>query len=265
MSTTWLQSPYYTAGRQGAKITDIVLHWMAGTLASTDAEFTGGTRRVSAHYGIEDGVVHQYVDDADTAWHAGNWGENLRSIGIEHSATPTRPASPETIATSVALIIALCHRFGIDPSNIYPHNKFFPTACPGTLPLAEIVARVRVALSEPAAPIPPVPAAPPVSTRNIAMVKAIQTAVRVTVDGAWGDETSRAGTAVIRRVLTFVKYLQARVGTVVDGVWGPRSEAARIATVKQIQSAINVTPDGLWGPLSQAAWNRAYAANFKKY
>jgi hypothetical protein len=149
MTITFLASPYHTAGRAGAKITDIVLHWMDGTLATTDAEFTNGSRRVSAHYGIEDGTVHQYVHDADTAWHAGNWTENTQSIGIEHSAAPGRDASPATIASSVALIVTLCREYQISPDHIYPHNKFFATACPGTLPIADIIARVRAQLATP--------------------------------------------------------------------------------------------------------------------
>ena len=157
MTITFLASPYYTSGRQGAKITDIVLHWMVGTLATTDAEFTHGSRHVSAHYGIEDGTVHQYVKDGDTAWHAGDHVENTRSIGIEHSAAPGRPATALTIATSVTLIVALARKYGISPDHIYPHNKFYPTACPGTLPIADIIARVRAQLTTPTPEVPMTP------------------------------------------------------------------------------------------------------------
>jgi len=151
----FLPSPNHATGRQGAKITDIVLHWMVTNLAGCDATFAGTARQVSAHYGIENGTIHQYVALADTAWHAGDHAENIRSIGIEHSAqpatktTPARDASPATIATSVALIVALCRKYGIDPSHIYPHKKFYATACPGTLPIADIIARVRAQLTTP--------------------------------------------------------------------------------------------------------------------
>jgi hypothetical protein len=132
---------------------------MDGTLSATDREFTVGSRRVSAHYGIEGTVVHQYVHDADTAWHAGNWVENTKSIGIEHSAQPGRDATPATIATSVALMATLCRQYGIDPSHIYPHKKFYATQCPGTLPIAAMIAAVRAQL---AAPVTPTPFASPV-------------------------------------------------------------------------------------------------------
>ena len=106
---------------------------------------------------------------------------------------------------------------------------------------------------------------PPQAGRDIAQTVAIQNAVHVTADGAWGDITSHAATVVIRRDLGNVRYLQDRVGAIQDGIWGPLSEALRIAAVKKIQSAIGTSPDGAWGPLSQAAWNTAYANNFKRF
>lgn len=142
----FLPAVNFTKGRE-AKVDTIVLHWMAGTLASTDATFTGGGREASAHYGIEDVKVHQYVREADTAWHSGDRAVNHRSIGIEHSAQPGRDATPITIGTSVNLIVALCRKYGISPDRIFPHKKFYATACPGTLPVATIVAAVRAQLA----------------------------------------------------------------------------------------------------------------------
>jgi N-acetyl-anhydromuramyl-L-alanine amidase AmpD len=149
----FLPSPNH-ASRNGVKITDIVLHWMDGTLAGADGRFANAAEEVSAHYGIEGIVVHQYVALTETAWHSGDKPENQRSIGIEHSADPKRPASAQTIATSVALITALCRKYSIDPSHIYPHKKFYPTQCPGTLPIADIIVRVRAQLTAPTGDVP---------------------------------------------------------------------------------------------------------------
>ena len=154
----FLPSPNHHTGRSlvtpgvTSKITDMVLHWMDGTLASCDAQFANPATEVSAHYGIEKTTVHQYVALADTAWHSGDWNENQRSIGIEHSAQPGRDASPATIATSVSVITALCRKYNISPDHIYPHKKFYATACPGTLPIADIIARVRAQLGYPTNP-----------------------------------------------------------------------------------------------------------------
>jgi len=153
MTIPFLDSPNH-ASRNGVKITDIVLHWMDGTLAACDATFANAAGQTSAHYGVENTVVHQYVQDADVAWHSGDWNENQRSIGIEHSAQPGRDASAATVATSVALIVGLCRKYGISPDHIYPHNRFFATACPGTLPIAAIIAAVRVQLGNPTSEVP---------------------------------------------------------------------------------------------------------------
>jgi N-acetylmuramoyl-L-alanine amidase CwlA len=114
---------------------------MAGTLAATDSVFQDKTRNTSAHYGIEDGVVHQYVSEADTAFHAGNYAFNQRSIGIEHSAQPGRDASKATYQTSAALIADICNRYGlpINANTIIPHRAIVATQCPGTIDLSTLI------------------------------------------------------------------------------------------------------------------------------
>lgn len=50
----------------------IVVHIMDGSLSGTDAWFASQASEVSAHYGIgKAGEVHQYVEEADTAFHCG--------------------------------------------------------------------------------------------------------------------------------------------------------------------------------------------------
>jgi len=188
----FLPSPNHSTGRQGAKITDIVLHWMVGTLASTDATFAGSTRQVSAHFGIEGTKIHRYVADADTAWHCGDHAENIRSIGIEHSAAPGRDATPETIATSVAVVTALCRKYGIDPSHIYPHNKFYATQCPGTLPLAAIVTAVRTQLTTPTTPTPEVDMAALTDAEKIDLAKVFVNQLLITNLGSSGPNVAVA-------------------------------------------------------------------------
>src|SRR5882672_6185511 len=113
----------WRAGRSGnLPVSAIVIHVMDGFLAGTDALFNQrpaqpqGAQKdhaSSAHYGIgQTGVIHQYVKDADTAFHAGNvsdpswsrltsgWDQTLRkytgpnpnafTIGIEHEGTGTQ-------------------------------------------------------------------------------------------------------------------------------------------------------------------------------
>jgi hypothetical protein len=145
MTFPFLPAAYQSAGRLGTPVTLIVVHWMDGTLASTDVVFTSGNRQASAHYGVEDGTVHQYVREENTAWGAGDWPTNLRSINIEHSAQPGRNASDATYTTSAALIADICNRHGFAPGadTIRPHRDFTSTDCPGTLDVDRLISMAQ--------------------------------------------------------------------------------------------------------------------------
>lgn len=145
MNIQWRSSPNFWAGRT-QPITTIVIHWMAGNLSAADKVFhsnVGTDAATSAHYGIEDETVYQWVKDEDTAWHARQ--ANPYSIGIEHSAQPGRDASPATLETSAQLIATLCkkHNIPIDRAHIIPHSQVVQTSCPGTIPLDALIARAR--------------------------------------------------------------------------------------------------------------------------
>ena len=94
-------------------ITHIVIHWIVGTLASADASFKNPSRIASAHYGVEDNTIYQWVDEKHTAYHCGNYAFNQKSIGIEHSAAPDRPASEATYQSSGKLIAEIAKRYNI--------------------------------------------------------------------------------------------------------------------------------------------------------
>lgn len=140
----------YTKGREGNTIDKIVLHWIVGNLDSCDATFKNPTRKASAHYAIEDTTIHQYVDEADTAWHAGNWSCNTQSIGIEHSGgelladgKTRRKPSEATHRTSALLVKQLCKKYNIpiDRKHILKHSEVSDkaTSCPGTLDIDYII------------------------------------------------------------------------------------------------------------------------------
>jgi N-acetyl-anhydromuramyl-L-alanine amidase AmpD len=143
----WMGSPNYNAGRNGSGVDRIVIHYIVGTRAAADATFADAASQVSAHYGIGEGAVHQYVSEADTAWHAGDLAMNRRSIGIEHSADQSRPPEASTYAASVELCARICRDYGLDPrTQIIGHSSVVSTSCPGTVDLQRIVDETAAAM-----------------------------------------------------------------------------------------------------------------------
>jgi N-acetyl-anhydromuramyl-L-alanine amidase AmpD len=64
-----IPSPNHWPGHSGFAVRAIVVHTMAGTLASCDAWFQNEAAQVSAHFGIGlGGDIHQYVALSDSAW-----------------------------------------------------------------------------------------------------------------------------------------------------------------------------------------------------
>ena len=135
----------YTEGRENPLEFIVIHHW-----GSTGQNFDnvkyhlskeGDTSRVSAHYVAQgadaDGTakrrIARIVDESDTAWHAGNWDANTKSIGIE-----CRPEARDADYDLVAdLILDIRTRTG-KALPLYPHKKFTATACPGVWDLTRL-------------------------------------------------------------------------------------------------------------------------------
>jgi N-acetyl-anhydromuramyl-L-alanine amidase AmpD len=125
----------------------IVLHVSDGTLASADAWFNNSAAQVSAHYIVaRDGAVHQYVDEMDTAYHAGRilkptWrgllpgvNPNFYTIGIEHEGRPADTWPERQYGASAELIGAIARRWGIkvDADHLPFHREIYAgKTCPG--------------------------------------------------------------------------------------------------------------------------------------
>lgn len=139
MNPVWKHTTNFSGGRGGRSIDRIVIHYIVGTLAAADATFANPNSGVSAHYGIGEGRLHQYVSEMNTAWHAGNFAMNQRSIGIEHSADPNRAPSSSTYEMSIDLCTRICREYGLNPqTQMIPHSSVVATACPGTVNLQRI-------------------------------------------------------------------------------------------------------------------------------
>lgn len=126
---------HYTEGRELAIDSIVVHHWGApeqyagvddlSAMYSVANMFAGGGRRTSAHYILAAGMVMPIVRERDTAWHAGTWEMNSRSIGIECHPR----ASDDDLRTLVELIDKLRQFYG--KLKVYAHNDIIATACPG--------------------------------------------------------------------------------------------------------------------------------------
>lgn len=149
MNIKWIgcNSNNFGIGRYNNKIDKIIVHWIVGTLSSCDATFQSPTRLASAHYGVGDDQIHQYVKEEDTAWHAGNLLCNRQSIGIEHQGGPDIPISEATYKSSAELIADICKRYSIplDRDHIKGHKEVSdkPTTCPGVLNIDKLISLAK--------------------------------------------------------------------------------------------------------------------------
>lgn len=139
------------------KLDSIVLHTMTSWIGAADAHFHNPGAQVSAHFGVRvDGTLWQWIYSWDTAYHAGLYYENLRSIGIEHEdGGDYNGVRPDALyARSAALVAQLCRENGIPcvrgtgGPGIYDHRGIVATACPDALDTARII-RTAAALIAP--------------------------------------------------------------------------------------------------------------------
>lgn len=147
-----LRSPNFNSGRRSFVPEAIVIHIMEGSLASTDSWFSTPASQVSAHYGIgRNGEVHQYVNEKDTAWHAGrvnnpSWGlmkrsfnglyinPNYYTVGIEHDGNENTEWTDEMYEASSTLVREIAQRWNIplDRNHVIGHHEIYSLkTCPG--------------------------------------------------------------------------------------------------------------------------------------
>jgi N-acetylmuramoyl-L-alanine amidase len=135
----------------------VVIHVVVGSLKAAGAWFADARAQVSAHYGVgTDGVVHQYVEEFDTAFHAGTverpvWtlgrnglNPNAHTIGIEHEGFEGTTWTDAMYASTARLVREAAARWGfpVDAEHVIPHRSIRATkTCPGRIAdLARIVA-----------------------------------------------------------------------------------------------------------------------------
>ncbi len=130
---TWVDTPQankWTPGRPdgNAAVNMVVIHDTEGGWDASLATLQNDTGK-SAHYLVDaDGSrVVQFVSEYDTAWQAGNWYYNTRSIGIEHVGYVSDPNGYATALydKSVELVKSIRTRWTIplDRAHIIGHYQ----------------------------------------------------------------------------------------------------------------------------------------------
>ncbi len=128
-AVTWspAASDNYTASSLSRGIDYVVVHVTEGSATGTLSWFKNSSSNVSAHYVITyGGKIYQCVNDANTAWHAGNWTYNVHSIGIEHEGyTYQNTWTDAQYRASAALTRWACLTYGVpmDRAHIIGHNE----------------------------------------------------------------------------------------------------------------------------------------------
>jgi hypothetical protein len=131
----------------GLKPEAMVIHIICGSLESAKAQFADPTTQLSAHYGVgRDGRVLQFVEEEDTAFHAGivvnpTWqgmrgglNPNLYTIGIEHEGQLTDVWTDVQYEVSSELVAEIAGRWRIplDRDHIVLHREIRASkTCPG--------------------------------------------------------------------------------------------------------------------------------------
>jgi N-acetylmuramoyl-L-alanine amidase len=165
MEHKWIGCPEsnFRKGRPlGFRPEAIVIHIMNGSYTAGEALFLGEGTQKSAHYGIsKEGVVHQYVDENDTAFHAGvvvnpTWpllkpgvNPNFYTIGVEHEARPDDVWPGVQQKASAGLIGEIAARWNIptDALHLVSHQQIRASkTCPGSwLQMEELIQQVPTA------------------------------------------------------------------------------------------------------------------------
>ena len=146
----------FRKGRSGSEPQAIVIHVIVGSLASAGITFGDARSSVSAHYGVgKDGTVHQFVEETDTAFHAGivvrpTWANlrsgvnpNLYTIGIEHEGLATDLWTDDQYGSSGALIHEIGRRWRIplDRGHVVMHREIRASkTCPGMADMNRLIA-----------------------------------------------------------------------------------------------------------------------------
>src|SRR5690625_2890954 len=245
----------------------IVIHETANTRKGANAnaharlQASGNSRSASWHYQVDDKEIVQSFDDNKQCWHAGNKHYNQNSIGIEICVNSDGNFK-KAVDNAVKLTKHLMDKYKISVDNVIQHNQASGKNCPRYLRSGAkgvTWSQFKAKLSDKTS------SKPKPSKPNKSTSKPSKTTSKLTVDGKWGKDTTRAlqralGTPMdgilsgqVRNSVTNALYgntasfgsggstviraLQRKVGSTADGLLGPN-------TVRKLQKHLGTVQDG---------------------
>ena len=112
-------------GRGGAKVEYIVIHDTEGGWDASVSTLQNDAGKSVQYIVGTDGKVAQFVTEDTTAWHAGNYYFNQRSIGIEHVGYSSKPYTEAEYAASAKLVDYLAKKYSVatDRAHIIGHEQ----------------------------------------------------------------------------------------------------------------------------------------------
>lgn len=136
----------FRSGRDGFAAEAIVLHRTGDSLGAIDNRCKQANQFRSAHYGVgKGGEVHQYIEETDTAFHAGivvapTWrlikngkNPNLYTVALELESCAQAEASDKQLSALAELITEIAGRwkFVVDSDHLVLHSEIRAGAvCP---------------------------------------------------------------------------------------------------------------------------------------
>ena len=110
--------------RGGNTVQYVVIHDTEGGWDASVATLQNDPGKSVQYIVGTDGRVGQFVPESYTAWHAGNYYYNQRSVGIEHVGYSTKPYTEPQYAASAKLVAYLTKKYGVpvDRAHIIGHE-----------------------------------------------------------------------------------------------------------------------------------------------
>ena len=111
--------------RGGNSVDYVVIHDTEGGWDASVATLQNDPGKSVQYIVGTDGTVGQFVPESYTAWHAGNYWYNQRSVGIEHVGYYNKTFPDAQYASSAKLVAYLTKKYGVakDRAHIVGHDQ----------------------------------------------------------------------------------------------------------------------------------------------